>query len=260
MKGSVASADGIPIAYEVRGSGNPALVFVHGWSCDRGYWNPQLPHFAERHRVIAIDLPGHGESGPGRAEWTMPAFGADVAAVVHQLGLDEVVLIGHSMGGDVIVAAAGHVAPHVRGLVWIDTYRSLGGPHPSAEEIAAFVAPFRADFKTAASRFLRTMFTPDADPGLVERIVDDMASAPPDIAVDCLEHAITFEPAVCETLLELKLPAIAINPGYRSTDVESMRRFGIEPVVMPGVGHFLHLEDPATFNRLLEDAIATFGR
>ena len=60
------SADGIAVRYEVRGRGAPALVFVHGWSCDRRYWNAQMDYFADRHQVVAVDLAGHGESGLGR--------------------------------------------------------------------------------------------------------------------------------------------------------------------------------------------------
>src|SRR5882762_1994438 len=94
------SPDGIRIAYEVHGEGTPALVFVHGWSCDRNYWKGQLEPFAEQFKVVAIDLAGHGESELGRKAWTIGAFGADVAAVVKALGLQHVILIGHSMGGD----------------------------------------------------------------------------------------------------------------------------------------------------------------
>jgi len=68
------SADGVSIAYEVRGEGEPALVFVHGWCCDRSYWDAQLPYFAQKYKVVAIDLTGHGESGLDRKEWTMGAF------------------------------------------------------------------------------------------------------------------------------------------------------------------------------------------
>src|SRR4030042_2442379 len=57
------SSDGIPISYEVRGKGEPALIFVHGWCCDRSYWNEQLPHFAQKYKVVSVDLAGHGESG-----------------------------------------------------------------------------------------------------------------------------------------------------------------------------------------------------
>jgi pimeloyl-ACP methyl ester carboxylesterase len=56
--------------------------------------------------VVAIDLAGHGESGVGRKAWTMPTFGDDLVAVVERLALADAVLIGHSMGGDVIVEAA----------------------------------------------------------------------------------------------------------------------------------------------------------
>jgi len=120
--GEVLSGDGVPIRYAVRGTGGPALVFVHGWSCDRTYWDAQVRHFAPRHRVVAIDLPGHGESGTGREEWTVEAFGGDVAAVVQHLGLEEVVLIGHSVGGFVVLEAARRIPDKVVGVVGVESW------------------------------------------------------------------------------------------------------------------------------------------
>jgi pimeloyl-ACP methyl ester carboxylesterase len=167
MAAVTSSRDGIPVSYEVHGSGEPALVFVHGWSCDRSYWKQQLDYFAARHRVVTIDLAGHGDSGVGRKEWTIRAFGEDVAAVVEKLELADVVLIGHSMGGDVIVDAALQLAERVRGLVWVDAYNTLGEPrtHEEAEE---FIAPFREDYLTATRSLVRQMFVPSSDPDLVE--------------------------------------------------------------------------------------------
>jgi pimeloyl-ACP methyl ester carboxylesterase len=81
------------------------IVFVHGWACDRSYWRHQMDAFPGK-TVVAVDLAGHGDSGTGRGSWTMPAFGADVVAVMDDLHLDDVVLVGHSMGGDVILEAA----------------------------------------------------------------------------------------------------------------------------------------------------------
>jgi pimeloyl-ACP methyl ester carboxylesterase len=89
-KGRVASWDNVAISYDVQGEGEPALVFVHGWSCDKSYWRLQVPYFAKRHKVVTIDLGGHGESGIGRETWTMEAFGKDVAAVVEELELGRV--------------------------------------------------------------------------------------------------------------------------------------------------------------------------
>ena len=171
LVGEVASADGVAVRYEVHGGGTPAVVFIHGWSCDRRYWQRQVGHFAARFTVVTIDLAGHGESGTGRQSWTMPAFGEDVVAVVTELNLPDMVLVGHSMGGDVVVEAARRLPERVRGLVWVDTYRSLTESDSDAaveEETAAFMAPFRAGFVAATRAFVRRIFGPGADPGLVD--------------------------------------------------------------------------------------------
>jgi pimeloyl-ACP methyl ester carboxylesterase len=99
------SKDGTPISYEVFGSGDPALAFVHGWSCDARYWRSQVPVFSRKHRVMVLDLAGHGHSGTSRTRYTMKAFGEDVQAVIQAAGSRRVILIGHSMGGSVIAAA-----------------------------------------------------------------------------------------------------------------------------------------------------------
>jgi pimeloyl-ACP methyl ester carboxylesterase len=77
VRDHVPSFDGTPIYYEVCGDGEPALVFIHGWCCKRSYWVNQLSEFAQRHKVVAVDLAGHGESGLDRKAWTIPAFGED---------------------------------------------------------------------------------------------------------------------------------------------------------------------------------------
>ncbi len=259
MKDVAFSTDGIPVRYEAHGTGAPALVFVHGWSCDRSYWSRQLGYFARRYQVVAIDLAGHGESGVGRQAWTMPAFGDDVLAVVEQLGLGSTVLISHSMGGDVIVEAALHLPGRVAGLVWADTYNTLGEPR-TREEIQEFLVPFHEDFVTATRDLVRRMFVPSSDPVLVDSVAADMSAAPPEIAIDALEHAISNDPAILAGLRGLTAPVVAINPDYRPTDIEALRRHGVKTVLVSGVGHFLMMEDPDTFNRLLGETIEEFGR
>ena len=79
---TVASFDGVEVVYETRGKGEPTIVFVHGWANNRSVWRDQLGHFAQRYRVVAMDLPGFGKSGNDREDWTMAAYGKDVKAVV----------------------------------------------------------------------------------------------------------------------------------------------------------------------------------
>lgn len=73
--------DGVELVYSAAGAGEPALIFVHGGLADRSFWDAQLKACAADHRVLALDLPGHGESGANRKKWGIPEFGADVRAV-----------------------------------------------------------------------------------------------------------------------------------------------------------------------------------
>ncbi len=257
MIGVALSPDGVRVCYEVHGKGSPAVLFVHGWSCDRRYWDQQLRYFGERYQVVAIDLAGHGESGVNRQAWTIPAFGGDVVAVAEQLGLKQMVLIGHSMGGDVIVEAARSLAGRVAGLVWVDTYRTLGRTQ-SQEEVDTFLTPFRTDFVTATRNLVRRMFLPSSSTSLVEWVVADMSAAPPEVAVNWLEHGATCELAILTGLREISAPIVAINPDYRPTDIAALQRFGVRTVLMSGVGHFAMMEDPERFNRLLAGTIGEF--
>jgi pimeloyl-ACP methyl ester carboxylesterase len=115
------SRDGTPISYEVFGSGEPTLVFVHGWCCDARYWRAQVPCFSKAHRVVVLDLAGHGHSGASREKFTMKAFGEDVRAVAEETGSRSLILIGHSMGGSVIAEAALLMPDLVKGIIGIDT-------------------------------------------------------------------------------------------------------------------------------------------
>ena len=105
------SKDGVPVSYEVRGSGEPALVFVHGWSCDARYWRNQVPYFSKTHRVVVLDLAGHGHSGMARTAYTMASFGEDVRAVVEAAGARQVIDCRGASAAAVLAALRAHPAP-----------------------------------------------------------------------------------------------------------------------------------------------------
>ena len=168
------------------------------------------------------------------------------------------ILVGHSMGGDVVVEAALRLGDRVAGVVWVDTYQTLEEV-TTAEELEAFVAPFRRDFRGRDPAVRPGMFPPSADPVLVEWIAEDMASAPPDIAIDALGYALGNDGPILGALARLAAPVVAINPEDEPTDVESLRRHGVSTVLVHGTGHFPMLEDPAQFNRVLAEVVATLA-
>jgi pimeloyl-ACP methyl ester carboxylesterase len=252
------SRDGVEIACSTHGTGEPAVVLVHGWLGNRSYWDSQVAALAG-HQVVTVDLGGHGESGLGREDWGFAGFTDDLLAVVDELSLERMVLVGHSMGGDVVLEAARRLGDRVVGIVWVDAFRSLGHePVSGPADVEAFVAPFRADFPSAVEGFARGMFSETADPALADRVVADMRAAPREVALGSIQYALNREPAILAGLAEVKAPVVAINPEG-PTDAESLRSHGVEVHLLAGVGHFSMLEDPEQLNRVLLDVLAALS-
>ena len=251
---NVLSKDGVRINFFVEGKGEPALIFIHGWSCDKSYWENQVKEFSPKYKVVTIDLAGHGESGMNRKNYTMELFGEDVAAVVNELGLKKVILIGHSMGGVVVIEAAHILKDKVIGLVGADTFQNLGETM-TADQIEPFLKPFKENFSSHAKEFVKSMFPPSANPVLVKKVSDDMASAPPEVAISAMENM--FKDNAITALKEIDVPIISINCYLYPVREEENRKLvkSYELKMMKGVGHFVMLEDSAKFNQLLHEAI-----
>ena len=252
------SADGVKIHYRAGGTGAPALVFVHCWSCDAGYWREQLPVFARSHRVVAIDLAGHGTSGDSRERFTIAAFAADVAAVVAKEKLERIVLIGHSMGGPVVLAAAPLLAGKVALVVGVDNMQNVEQQWPE-EQFRQMREAMARDFKATTDGFVRSMFPKDADQKLVASITSDMAAAPPRVAISAIEELRGFDEA--QAMATAAVPIVCINATMWPTDVAANRRHAksFDVVLIEGVGHFLQLERPQAFNDALLRVLADRG-
>ena len=249
---TVESADGSPIAYGVRGQGEPTMVFVHCWTCNHTFWDAQIEHFSRDHRVIWLDLAGHGESGSHRQRYTMQAFGQDVAAVVEQAGADEVILVGHSMGGPVVVEAAKQLGDRVIGIVGVDTFYTPFEYPASQEAIAAFVKPFETDFRGASDKMLHSMFTPQADPAVVDVIVGKFSAADPKVGVSAMYELFDWNAHQGPADLQ-RFSDILYNINAAPTGKEPPPNAHV--VMVPGVGHFVAQVKPVAFNQVLEGII-----
>ena len=254
----VLSKDGTPISYETHGAGEPTLVFVHGWSCDARYWRFQIPHFSKEHRVVVLDLAGHGHSGMTRRKYTMGAFGEDVCAVADAVGSDRVILIGHSMGGSVIAEAARLMPNRVIGLIGIDTLENIEYPM-SFEEFKKTIAPLEKDFRTGSRQFVGEMILPQTNPQLREWILADISATPPAIALsamtEMMSQYITGEAA--KVFEKIRIPVITINGDLWPINYEANRRHmsSFNAIVLKEADHFLMMNRPEEFNRALDKAI-----
>lgn len=257
----VVTADNVRIHYTDQGAGEPTLVFVHGWSCDGTYWGAQVPEFAKTHRVITVDLAGHGVSSANRATYTMDLFGEDVVTVLKALDLKDVILVGHSMGGAVIVEAALLAPDRVAGLIGVENFQNINLSLPESA-IVNFMAPFRANFHDSVEEWVSGMFVAGPGTELARAVSADMASAPEDVALGAMAEMMSwYGSAPIKRMRKLAVPLMSINVDIPATDVEALK--GIIPAyqcrVMAKHGHFLMREDPEGFNKLLAETLAAMA-
>lgn len=251
---TVAGSGGVSIAYDVAGSGNTALILVHGWSCDRSYWREQVAAFATNYRVITIDLGGHGASPAHRDDWSIESFGQDVAAVANAVDANNLILVGHSMSGPVVLDAALRLGDRVAGIVGVDTHKDVSAGPLSPDRAEAMFSVYAEDFPTKMEALARRVFFTDrTPPALIDRVARDMAAGDAVVARKAGVGMAKYD--VRAALRQLDgVPLILINADHGSTDEEALKAVypDVRVIVIPDSGHFVMLERPAAFNAALQ--------
>ena len=246
--------DGVTIVYSAAGAGENALVFIHGGLADRTFFDGQLEAFADRYRVIALDLAGHGESGADRKKWGLPEFGADVKAVVDAEKLERVILFGNSLGGPTAIEAGLLLPGRVIGVVGIDTFQNLDHSIP-AQYARQRAEAFRADYSGSLKSMMKMLFHADADPALVAEAERRMQKTSPAAAHAMFMSLAGYNQAAAAR--KLAVPLRAINGDLYPTDADSVRKIKVDfdALVMKHMGHYPMLERPDDFNRHVADVI-----
>jgi pimeloyl-ACP methyl ester carboxylesterase len=258
VTGQVPSVDGVQIAYSSTGSGEPALVFIHGGYADQSFWKEQLGPLAERFQVVTLDLAGHGISGKDRSEWSIDAFGEDVRAVVGALDLDSVVLIGNSLGGPVALSAAKKLDGRVCGVIAVDTFQDVNREWPP-EARAAYLRALRENFPATCEAMVRQLLLEGTDADLYAWVEKKMCGFDPSIAPNVVEGVVDYDLAA--EFASTEVPIRAILGETVQLDLEGNRelRSDFEAVVMKGCGHYPMLERPEEFNRYLFAYVGELG-
>jgi pimeloyl-ACP methyl ester carboxylesterase len=257
---TLVTSDGVSMVYDVRGSGDPTLVFIHCWACDREFWRGQLDSFAVDHRVVALDLPGHGLSGRNRAQWSITGLGADVAALVTALDLPRVVLVGHSMGAPVALAAASRLRGKVAGVVCVDALQDVEFRMDDST-IAPIVGMLSQNFAGGIGMMMQVMFAGSGDTATARWVQAKAVTADTGVALPLMRSfgGLDFATLLADAGAPVRcINAVPVGPMAIPTRVDNNRKYGdFDAVMMDSVGHFLHLERPAEFNARLREILAT---
>ncbi|PSU36434.1 alpha/beta fold hydrolase [Photobacterium lutimaris] len=256
--GVATSNDAEKIAYSVTEGKGTALIFIHGWSLDSRLWQNQIGYFSEEYKVISMDLAGHGHSSFNRKEFTMLSFAHDIKAVIEKENLDSVILVGHSMGGGVIAEAAKLMPNKVIGIIGVDTSQNVA-IELSQDDLDLMTKPFEDDFQQGMTVFVKDSLPLEVDEKLLYWVTEDMASAPPAIAINQFRHYLgQYVSGEARRVYEsVNVPVVLVNARLWPTNSEENKKHIKDYSIyyIEDSGHFPMLEKPNEFNKTLMEAI-----
>ena len=246
-----ATVDGLNVHYTVTGTDPKTVILVHGYTCDETTWSEQVPALARQYRVITLDLPGHGRSdSPKDGKFSMDLFARAIEAVRAEVKAERVVAVGHSMGTPVVLRYAHLYPAHVSALVFVDglmpSPQTQGGAGPNIG--AAMGGP---NGRAAREAMVRGFFVAGTTPEVQTKILNMMLGAPEATAVGAMNA--TFEAAGQTTEIPM-VPILGIYAGPSRIAGEKAVHAAfptVEYTTIPETGHFLMLEQPQEFNRIL---------
>lgn len=294
----ILSWDETPISYQVYGSGEPTLVFVHDWCADSRYWQLQIDEFSKKYRVVVLDLAGHGHSGmmrqvgnvtkAGFGNYSLFGFAEDVRRVIRSVGAKSVVLIGHGMGGEIAGYTAwlmtrppAHKAPSdkvaalkkpaetalpdakVLGVIGVDSFANLEEP-TKPEEARDLITELGKNFAATVTKRVSAQFHNDVKSELKEWVIADMAAEPPFVGFwlfSCFYQSY-YVGEVAHVFDALNIPIVGLHSDMQPDNQKINKRYLHKYTVIPVTGgdHFMMLNRPGVFNNALSQAIFSIMR
>jgi pimeloyl-ACP methyl ester carboxylesterase len=235
------------------GRGNPPVLFVHSLAGHTGHWAAQLKYLRSTRRAVAFDLRGHGQSeAPKNGDYSIAGMVADIEAVVDSLGLDRIVLVGHSMGGGVALAYAGTHPERVAGLLLVDPIGD-GKQFPAAE-IEPFLTALESKYDSTIQGHWTSVAGPDT--AVRQRLLTDLRATPRETVVPAFREVLQFDPD--PALARYRGPILSIVTPHNDQPF-SLHRLGqgFPHRMLQGTGHWIQLDQPDEVNRLLDEFLET---
>lgn len=252
----------VSIDYSIKGTGDTAIVLVHGWAINKTYWQSQQDLLSNRFTTVALDLGGHGTSGHNRNSWTVYDYANDVITLINTLKLDKVILVGHSMSGDVVTAVTDSIPGKIIGLIGVDNFKGTIDAYSKEEleQYGAFFAAMHANYDSAVTRFgYATLFPPNyTDSAIMKKIITDILATDTSVSIKTMEAMMQSELTTKERLSKLSIPVHVITSEYAPTNKTQMNavcKAGFKERIIKGVGHYPMVEEANEFNRLLVETI-----
>ena len=266
QKNAAVKVNNIDIVYDECGKADTTLLFVHGWCINKEYWNDQSAYFCDRYKVVALDLPGFGKSGKNRTDWTFEQYANDINEFIKERKLKNVILVGHSMSGDILLLMDTKYPGSVIGIVGIDNLKRPGVKLSEEEnkQVESFFAMLDSNFsKTAEVYTKENLFPKSADTSIVNRVINDIKMNDPVIAIKVLRSLLEVSQKEKDMMQLLKHTLYLVNSDGDTTQIDSLKKYckaSAGVVYVHRTGHYPMIEKPSEFNTALERVFGMIGK
>ena len=246
------TSDGVRIAYHRVGAGDPAIIFIHGGFGNRGGFGFQEEYFSPDHLCVAVDLRGHGESDKPDEIYTMAAHADDVAQLIRHLGLEKPVLVGQSMGGQVLISTAARHPELVGAIASLDSPSNIPGWHQRHHGPFDHLMTEEQPYRETLRMFLSASYLPTDDPSRLGRMAERLAEVPDHVILNGWRGMMDFDPTA--VLSEVRCPYLYIDCGQPDLDLELLRELCPQVVIgkTVGAGHKALQDVPDQINAMLD--------
>lgn len=251
----------VKITYQEVGTGDTTLLFVHGAFINMNYWSAQVDYFKHQYRVLTLDLPGHGKSGKNRTIWNIQEYRKDVCTLINELHLKNIILIGHSMGGDVILEVASKCSDSVIGFIGIDNFKNAGTAMPEEfqSQIAYILEMLKTDFANTSENYARqALLSNSTDKVIADRVIADYRNMDKNIGFNLISDCFSYYERERELMNHSKYKMYLLNVDYFPTNEKLLKKyaaFGFDITHIKGTCHYPMIENANEFNRLLQGII-----
>jgi len=251
----------VEINYFQQGKSDTTLLFLHGWCIDGTYWENQLDYFSKSYHVYAIDLPGFGRSKAERTHWTVEEYANDVTAFIDTMNLKNVVIVGHSMAGEIMLQTALSNNSNIVGIVGVDNFKMIDVSFTPEQmkQMTDFFPMLQNNFKNSAPVYADMMlFHPSTSKEVKDRVKTDFSNSDSIIGYETIITQMQYASTDAQRLEQLNYKLYLINSdGFptNETGLKNHCKKGFQVETISATGHYPMIEKPKEFNLLLEKVL-----